>query len=100
MNKILLLLLLSLMFSLSWAAQSEIVKIQVTGMTCPFCVYGTQKKLSQLPGVEKAEVSLSKKQARITMQPGAKTDLAAIRKAIEDAGFTAGEVIDEASSTK
>ena len=73
------------------AADAQVVDIEVTGMTCPFCVYGTEKKLGKLPGVEKAEVSLKQKRARIVMQPGSDADLDAIRKAITEAGFTPGE---------
>lgn len=83
---------LLLPFSPGWAAQAQVVEIEVTGMTCPFCVYGTEKKLSALPNVEQAQVSLKHKKARIVMAPGTEADLAAIRKAITAAGFTPGEV--------
>jgi len=52
---------LLLFVPLSWAEEPQVVEIEVTGMTCPFCVYGTEKKLHQLPGVEEAEVSLKSK---------------------------------------
>ena len=81
---------LLLFTSSAWAAAQETVEVEVTGMTCPFCVYGTEKNLGKLPGVEKAEVSLDKKLARITMAPGQHADLDAINKAIVDAGFTPG----------
>ena len=88
--------LLSLVSALSlsmtlWAAGAQVVEIPVTGMTCPFCVYGTQKKLSHLEGVASAEVSIKNHRARITMQPGRQADLMAIRRAIREAGFTPGE---------
>ena len=82
--------LLLLFSSGAWAAAQETIDIEVTGMTCPFCVYGTEKNLGKLPGVEKAVVSLDKKMARITMAPGQHADLDAINKAIVDAGFTPG----------
>ncbi|HHJ34466.1 MAG TPA: copper chaperone [Gammaproteobacteria bacterium] len=68
----------------------QIVDIEVTGMTCPFCVYGTKKNLGKLDGVDKVDVSLEKKQARIVMLPGREADIEAIDKAITDAGFTPG----------
>ena len=77
--------------TLSWAEVPQIVEIEVTGMTCPFCVYGTEKKLNQLPGVETAEVSLKHKKVRIVMMPGNNADLVIIRKAIIAAGFTPGK---------
>jgi copper chaperone CopZ len=89
-----------LMFTpLSWAGKPQVVDIEVTGMTCPFCVYGTEKKLNKLPGVDTATVSLKNKQARIVMTPGENADLDAIHKAIVDAGFTPGETTVHATGT-
>ena len=94
MNRIVALLIGTLLIILpTWAGQVQIVEIEVTGMTCPFCVYGTEKKLNLLPGVDRAEVSLKDKRARITMEPGKTADLNAIRQAITDAGFTPGKVM-------
>jgi len=102
MVRIIALLFSLLVFALpSWAGQQQVVEIEVTGMTCPFCVYGTEKKLNQLPGVDEAEVSLKAKKARIVMMPGENADLDAIRKAIIDAGFTPGNVTaDVATGTQ
>jgi copper chaperone CopZ len=75
-----------------WAEEPQVIEVEVTGMTCPFCVYGTEKKLTRLPSVAQVQVSLKSKKARIHMTPGAKADIEAIRKAILDAGFTPGEV--------
>jgi len=72
------------------ATDQQTIEVEVTGMTCPFCVYGTEKKLRELEGVEKVEVSLAKKKARIIMKEGQAVDIIAIKKAITDAGFTAG----------
>jgi len=83
---------LSLFIPPGWADEPQVVEIEVTGMTCPFCVYGTEKKLNKLPGVEAAQVSLKNKKARIVMMPGKTADLEAIRKAVIDAGFTPGTV--------
>ncbi len=76
-----------------WAGDPQIIEIEVSGMTCPFCVYGTEKQLSKLQGVEAADVSLKNKRARIVMKQGESADLEAVRKAIVDAGFTPGDVI-------
>ncbi|MBL3600578.1 MAG: heavy-metal-associated domain-containing protein [gamma proteobacterium endosymbiont of Lamellibrachia anaximandri] len=95
MMPIILLLASLLLFTVSpgWAGTPQVVEIEVTGMTCPFCVYGTEKKLNKLQGVESADVSLKNKQARIVMKQGESADLETIRKAIFDAGFTPGGVI-------
>jgi copper chaperone CopZ len=92
MNRFLLLLSMLSLFSVNaLAIDQQTIEIEVTGMTCPFCVYGTEKKLKKLDGVANVDVSLSKKKARIVMEEGKSADINAIKKAITDAGFTAGE---------
>ncbi|MFQ5644307.1 MAG: heavy-metal-associated domain-containing protein [Thiogranum sp.] len=82
-----------LMFvTLAQAAQPQLVEIEVTGMSCPFCVRGTEQKLEELPGVASAEVSLESGKAIVHMKPGEKADPDAFREAITDAGFAPGEV--------
>ena len=75
----------------AFSIDQQTIEIDVTGMTCPFCVYGTEKKLRKLEGVEKVEVSLAKKKARIVMKEGRAADINEIKRAITDAGFTAGK---------
>lgn len=59
-------------------------------MTCAFCVYGLHKKLEQLPGVERAEVSLEHNRVRIYTRTA--PDLAVYQDTIRRAGFTPGDV--------
>ena len=73
------------------AALADTVEIPIQGMTCPFCADGLHRKLSKLPGIEKAEVSLKLKKARLTLKEGAKLDVEAVKKTVIDAGFTPGE---------
>ena len=69
------------------ATEAQVVEIGVEGMSCKFCARNINKKISLLPGVEKAEVSYEGKKARITMAPGAKADIGQIKKQISEAGF-------------
>jgi len=64
---------------------NEIV-LSVTGMTCGGCVNSVQKVLTALPGVQSVEVTLTPGQARVVVDP-ARTDRAALVRAIVDAGF-------------
>jgi copper chaperone CopZ len=82
----------SLLLSISLAATAETLEIPIQGMTCPFCADGLHRTLGKLPGVEKAEVSLKLKKARLTLEEGAKLDQEAVRKVIIDSGFTPGKV--------
>jgi len=60
--------------------------LSVTGMTCGGCVNSVQKVLLALPGVQRAEVTLTSGQARVLVDP-ARVERAALVKAIVDAGF-------------
>ena len=64
---------------------NEIV-LPVTGMTCGGCVNSVQRVLTALPGVERAEVTLTPGQARVVYNR-AQVDRAAMVKAVVDAGF-------------
>jgi copper chaperone len=64
---------------------NEII-LSVTGMTCGGCVNSVQKVLLALPGVQRAEVTLTPGQARVVVDP-ARVERAALVKAIVDAGF-------------
>ena len=66
----------------------ETTVLKVTGMTCGGCVRGISNVLKALPGVASAEVSLEKSEAKVTFDP-AIANQAALRKAIEDAGYEA-----------
>jgi len=66
-RSLLLFLMVSLYSFIVIAQDQQIIEIEVSGMTCPFCVYGTE------------------------MQEGKSADINAIKNAITDAGFTAGQ---------
>jgi copper chaperone len=65
----------------------EIV-IRIQGMTCGGCVASVRRVLGAVPGVAQAEVSLEKGEARVRFDP-ALADSAALKGAIEAAGFSA-----------
>lgn len=64
----------------------ETTELKVGGMTCGGCVRSVTTVLKALPGVADADVSLEKSEARVTFDPS-RTSPAALRKAIEDAGY-------------
>jgi copper chaperone len=64
---------------------NEII-LSVTGMTCGGCVNSVQKVLLALPGVQRADVTLSPGQARVVFDP-ALVERTALVKAVVDAGF-------------
>ncbi|HEY5039101.1 MAG TPA: cation transporter [bacterium] len=64
--------------------------LKIEGMTCDHCVRSVQTALASVPGVEKAEVSLSQKQAVVTHE--GLLNLVAAQKAVEVEGYQAGPV--------
>ncbi len=70
--------------------------LQIEGMTCASCVARVEKALAKVPGVVQASVNLATEKARIRFA-GA-TTLAALQKAVEDAGYHAAPAPREESS--
>ncbi|MBM3105865.1 heavy-metal-associated domain-containing protein [Pseudomonas sp. V1] len=76
---------------LAWGIQRQVIEIEVRGLTCPFCVYGLSQNLNKVPGVDKAEVDLDARRARIQLSPGQTPNIEQFKAIIRDAGFTPGE---------
>ena len=64
----------------------ETATLKVIGMTCQGCVNSVTRVLQSVPGVGKVAVSLDQGEAKLDYDP-AKSGLANLRKAVEDAGF-------------
>lgn len=59
---------------------------QVSGMTCSHCVNAVQAEVGQLPGVTQVEVDLGS--GAVTVTSEAPLDEAAVRAAVDEAGYT------------
>lgn len=59
------------------------LKFKVDGMTCGHCAQTVTRAVEAVPAVERALVDL--KAGEVTVEGG--TDSAAVRRAIEDAGY-------------
>jgi copper chaperone len=64
------------------------VTLKVLGMTCGGCVRNVTRVLTSLSGVSGAAVSQEQASATVQYDPD-QIDLAALRQAVEDAGFDA-----------
>lgn len=69
---------------------SKTITIPIGGMSCGHCVKSVTNQLSGMSGVTGVNVSLERGEAKVT---GDNLDIAALRAAIEELGFDAGEVI-------
>ncbi|EQM74716.1 heavy-metal-associated domain-containing protein [Microbacterium maritypicum] len=63
--------------------------VLVTGMTCSHCVSSVSEELSALDGVAAVTVDLNAGgPSRVTIHSAAPVDPAAVRAAVEEAGYT------------
>ena len=78
------------------AADTKTVRIPIQGMVCTVCVGNVKKALRAIDGVQQAEVSLERREARVHYREGKVLPerlVAAIRKL----GYKAGAPVPEAS---
>ncbi len=64
----------------------ETVELKVEGMDCQGCVQSVTRMLSGVAGVQKVDVSLEEKRARVTYDP-AKSGPTEFKRAIQRAGY-------------
>lgn len=74
------------------AADPPDIAMQVDGMTCPFCSFGLEKKLLALAATDSVDIKLSEGVVHVFLKPGEKLSDAELRKAVKDAGFSAGKI--------
>ena len=70
---------------------TEVIEIDIHGMTCAFCSDGLQRSLSKLPEVISAKVSLKQKKVQVRVD-SENIELERIKQAVIDSGFTPGQV--------
>ncbi len=62
--------------------------VHVHGLACPFCVYGLERSIGKIEGVDSVAVSLKTGLIRIAVRDGVALDEALVRETVKDAGFT------------
>ncbi|NNM64240.1 MAG: mercury resistance system periplasmic binding protein MerP [Burkholderiales bacterium] len=69
----------------AWAA-TETAELAVPGMTCPVCPITVKKALDGVPGVSHVSVDFPARTAQVQFDDS-KTQVAALLKAVADAGY-------------
>lgn len=92
--KNIIILLLCIAFGADLQAQEQVeltgkVKVEVDGLSCPFCAYGLEKRLKDLEGVTNIKIDVENAFAILTVREGVSLDEEIIRQKVKDAGFTA-----------
>ncbi len=62
--------------------------LAVDGLACPFCAYGLEKRLGDIPGVTGVAIELEAGRAIVTTADDRPLTEATARAAVRDAGFT------------
>lgn len=68
------------------------VVLQVDGLSCPFCAYGLEKKLTKLEAVDQVEINVKEGRVIVTLKEGTSVSDDAVKKAVKDAGFTVRKI--------
>lgn len=68
------------------------VTLKVDGMSCPFCAYGLEKRLREIPAVDTLIVRVSDGMVQIRVKEGQQLPDAELRDAVKRAGFTLREI--------
>lgn len=68
--------------------QEPAYELGVDGMSCPLCVYGLEKQLHKLDGVDTVATDLAQGRIRIGMHEGKSLDQPQVEQAVRKAGFS------------
>lgn len=68
------------------------VKIEVKGLSCPFCAYGLEKKLKKIDGVTAIKIDIKEGFTTFAIAKDKQPNEEHIRKVVKNAGFTAGAI--------
>ena len=85
MKKFAFLWVLATTASALWAS-SQTVTLSVPGMNCSACPITVKKALSKISGVNATEVSLDRREVKVTFDDS-KTNINALTRATKDAGY-------------
>lgn len=75
----------------AWAQEKQLI-LRVDGLACPFCAYGLEKKMMNIPGVLSYDADLKKGEVYVGLQEDAKIDVKILTKAVKESGFTLRKV--------
>lgn len=64
--------------------------VHVNGLACPFCVYGLERSIGKIKGVDSVTVNLKTGLIRIVVSDGVMLNEERVHAAVKDAGFTVG----------
>ncbi len=73
--------------------RTQQVQVEVDGLSCPFCAYGLEKKLSGIDGVASIKIDIDQGMAILTVSENKSITEEEIRKVVKQAGFTPKKIV-------
>lgn len=64
------------------------IKLEVDGLSCPFCAYGLEKKLKKIPGASAIYINIKEGFATLKTPAKVKPTEEEINRVVKEAGFT------------
>ena len=86
--KKLLLLAIGAVFCFSCFAQLSKATLQASGLTCSMCSKAVKVALEKVSFVQDVKVNIKSQEYTVTFKQGSDPDFDALKKAVEDAGFS------------
>ena len=74
------------------AARPERITVTVTGLSCPFCAYGLEKRFKKLPGLDSLTIEFETGKVILFVRDGPQLSDGRIRQLLKDAGFEAAKI--------
>ena len=68
------------------------VMLRVDGMVCPFCAYGLEKRLEEVPSIDAVLIRVSDGLVQIRTKVDQELSDKALKEAVEKSGFTLREI--------
>ncbi len=92
MKQLITILVAALLLSLSTHAQFTKAELQATGLTCAMCSNAINKAVGALPFIEKIDSDIKNSAFSIRFKKEKAVNIDEIQKAVEDAGFSVGNL--------
>lgn len=89
-TRVLLLALVTALMATAAMASGPEYRIEVKGLSCPFCAYGIEKQLNKVEGVEALETNIEAGTVTVTMEEGQQLTESQAAEAVDKAGFSLG----------
>ena len=78
------------------------VTVEVDGLACPFCAYGLEQRILEIPSVQHSIINIEAGTVELTPNEGEHIDIEEVKEAVIEGGFTpqgvhvalAGKLID------